>query len=201
MREGILFVISGPSGSGKTTLAKQVVPKLGNLKFSVSCTTRPPRAGEIDGVDYRFVSEGEFDSMAQNGEFAEWAYVHGNRYGTPLEELRKSVSLGVDLALDIDAQGAKALRDRFTGGVYIFISPPTMTVLEERLTSRKTDSPLVIIQRLENAKREMREVKFYDYIIINDALGEALADLESVIRAKRCRTHRVIKRLTEGFWK
>src|ERR1700741_3776053 len=122
MREGILFIVSGPSGSGKTTLTKGVIKMVDNLRFSVSCTTRHPRPDEVDGVDYRFISEREFKEMIQNNRFAEWALVHDHLYGTPIEELQRTKSSGIDLLLDIDIQGARGIKNRYGSGVYIFVT-------------------------------------------------------------------------------
>src|SRR3990170_6468844 len=124
MREAITFVVSGPSGSGKTTLTRRVIKMVENLRCSVSFTTRLPRPDEVDGIDYRFISENEFDEMAKNKMFAEWAIVHGHRYGTPIEELERMRSSGVDLLLDIDTQGAKSIKKKYDSGVYIFVMPP-----------------------------------------------------------------------------
>jgi guanylate kinase len=193
MREGILFIVSGPSGSGKTTLTRRVIGMVDNLRFSVSCTTRPPRPGEVDGVDYRFVSEDEFDEMIRGGKLAEWAVVHGNRYGTPIEELNRAKSSGVDLIMDLDVQGARNIRSRYGGGVFIFVLPSSFEALRERLIERRSEEPYEIKKRLDNAKREMEEIEFYDYIIINDSLDKALEDLASIVRAERCRGERVLK--------
>src|SRR5713101_2122028 len=137
MREGIIFIVSGPSGSGKTTLTKRVTQAIDNLRFSVSCTTRSPRPEEIDGVDYRFISKEQFEDMVRNGKFVEWATVHGNLYGTPIEELERAKSSGIDLILDIDAQGTRSIKDKYGSGVYIFVTPSSIGVLKGRLVERK----------------------------------------------------------------
>lgn len=193
MREGILFIVSGPSGGGKTTLTKLALAMVDGVRFAVSCTTRKPRSGEIDGVDYRFVSEVEFEEMIQRDSFAEWAVVHGNRYGTPKEELDRARSEGVDLLLDIDVQGARSISERYGKGVYIFITPSSPGILKERLVKRREEGAAEIAKRLKNAKREMEEVGSYDYIIINDSVEKAVENLASVIRAERCRRERVLK--------
>jgi guanylate kinase len=199
MREGILFIVSGPSGSGKTTLTKRVTQTIDNLRFSVSCTTRHPRPKERDGVDYRFISKVQFEDMGRNGKFLEWATVHGNLYGTPIEGLERAKSLGIDLILDIDVQGAKSIKNKYGLGVYIFITPSSVNVLKDRLVKRK-EGMAEITKRLENALEEMREMHHYDYIIINDSVGDAVKNLASVIRAERCKRERVIKSL-ERFLK
>lgn len=199
MREGIIFIVSGPSGSGKTTLTKRVTQVVDNLRFSVSYTTRRPRPGEIDGVDYRFISRDQFEYMVRNGEFVEWAVVHGNLYGTPVEELRRVKFSGIDLILDIDVQGARSIKDRYGSGVYIFITPSSVVTLKGRLIERKEGMD-EITKRLENARKEMEEIHLYDYIIINDSIDEAVENLASVIRAERCKKERIIDLLKNRFW-
>lgn len=193
MREGILFIVSGPSGSGKTTLTKRALEIFGDIHFTLSCTTRKPRPGEVEGVDYRFVSEDEFREMVLNDRFAEWAVVHGNHYGTLIEELEMAESAGKDILLDIDTQGAKSIRDIYRKGVYIFIMPSSPAVLKQRLVGRRGEREAEITRRLANAEREMEEIRNYDYIIINDRVDEALINLSSVIRAERCRRERIFK--------
>jgi guanylate kinase len=199
MREGILFIVSGPSGSGKTTLIKRVIKMVDNLKFSVSCTTRPPRPGEVDGVDYRFISEKEFEEMVEDNGFAEWAIVHGYRYGTPVEGLERAKSSGIDLILDIDVRGARSIRNKYGSGVYIFVTPSSLDVLRERLIKRRGEGMDEILKRVEGAKKEMEEIHLYDYIIINDSVDEAIKNLSAVILAERCKRERVLRSLKNGF--
>ena len=200
MREGIIFIVSGPSGSGKTTLTKRVTQAIDNLRFSVSCTTRSPRPEEIDGVDYRFISKEQFEDMVRNGKFVEWATVHGNLYGTPIEELERAKSSGIDLILDIDAQGTRSIKDKYGSGVYIFVTPSSIGVLKGRLVERK-EAMAEITKRLENARKEMEEIHLYDYIIINDSVNDAVENLASVIRAERCKRERVIRSLERWLLK
>lgn len=188
-KKGILFVVSAPSGAGKTSLCKRALPAVEGLKFSVSYTTRPPRPGEIDGEDYHFVSEGEFEKELRQGDFAEWAVVHGHRYGTSLRSLLAETSSGNDLLLDIDVQGAAQIRGKFPG-VFIFIYPPSMEVLEQRIRRRKAESEEAIRLRLEKAREEMNHFDEYDYIIVNDNLDRATQELKSIIIAERCRVRR-----------
>ncbi|GBD37897.1 Guanylate kinase [bacterium HR37] len=197
MTQGILFVVSGPSGSGKTTLTRRIIEMLDNVRFSVSFTTREPRPGEVDGVDYRFVSREEFEEMIRENMFAEWAVVHGHFYGTPIYEIERARSCGVDLILDIDIQGAKTIKERYGSGVYIFVTPSSFEALRERLLKRKGEGMAEIEKRLENARREMEEICSYDYIIINDRLDEAVENLVSVIRAERCRKERAVNLLKD----
>ena len=198
-REGVLYIISAPSGAGKTTLCKEVIDIFPELRHSVSYTTRRARPGEEHGRDYFFVSTEEFERMVAAGEFAEWAEVHGNLYGTALKTLDEYRAAGVDVILDIDCQGARQLKERYSGGVFIFILPPSFNELRRRLDSRNADSAEVIDRRLEGASSEIRESRWYDYIIVNDVFIDAVTDLKSVIVAERCRTGRVLAAVSEKF--
>jgi len=198
-REGVLYVISAPSGAGKTTLCKEVIDIFPNLRHSVSYTTRPPRNGEVHGRDYFFVGKEEFTRMVEAGEFAEWAEVHGNLYGTSLATLKECRTEGIDLILDIDCQGARQLKGRFEGGVYIFVLPPSIEELRRRLDNRSSDSQEVIERRIQNAAGEIREARWYDYIIVNDRFSEALEQLKSVLIAEQCRSTRLLQGLSSIF--
>lgn len=198
-REGVLFVISAPSGAGKTTLCKEIIDIFPNLRHSVSYTTRTPRPGEVHGRDYFFVGQDEFSRMVEAGEFAEWAEVHGNYYGTSLSTLNQCRSQGIDLILDIDCQGAAQLKGRFDGGVYIFILPPSIAELRRRLDGRSADTEEVIERRINNAAAEIKEARWYDYIIVNDRFSEAVEQLKSVLIAEQCRSSRVIRGISQTF--
>ena len=198
-REGVLYVISAPSGAGKTTLCKEIIDIFPNLRHSVSYTTRTPRQGEVHGRDYFFVDQKEFSRMIAAGEFAEWAEVHGNLYGTSLATLKESRSQGIDLILDIDCQGARQLKGRFEGGVYIFVLPPNMEELRRRLDNRSSDSQEVIERRIKNAAGEIREARWYDYIIVNDRFEGAVEQLKSVLIAEQCKTSRLMHGLAAFF--
>ncbi len=187
---GELFIVSAPSGAGKTTLCERVCAVIPRLKLSVSYTTRPRRKGEINNVHYTFISEKKFKSMIKKGEFAEWAVVHGNFYGTSMGRLTELVKRGYDIILDIDVQGARQIKRGIKNAVYIFILPPSMKVLERRLKSRKSDSAEVIKGRLEKAKEEILHYTNYDYVIINDKLEKAVKELQSIILAKRLKVSR-----------
>ena len=193
--EGLLYIVSAPSGAGKTTLLKRVMDYFPDIRFSISYTTRPPRSGERDGEDYHFISPQQFQQMVEKGAFAEWAEVLGNRYGTALDSIRKSRSQGVDLILDIDSQGGRQIEERFDGGVFIFILPPSLEVLKQRLKARKVDGQEVIQFRLARARDEMKQARRYDYIIVNDRVEEAVEQLKSIIIAERCRRERVLERI------
>jgi len=189
-REGILFVISAPSGAGKTTLCKEIIDFFPSLRHSVSYTTRPQRPGEQDGIDYHFVTRTVFDAMVAQEAFAEWAEVHGNRYGTAIETLERFRSEGSDILLDIDCQGARQLKKSYRQGVFIFVLPPSLTELQRRLHGRNTDSPEVIARRITNARDEIREAVWYDYLVINDDFSQAFSELKSIVLAEGCRTSR-----------
>ncbi len=198
-REGVLYIISAPSGAGKTTLCKEIIDIFPHLRHSVSYTTRQPRLGEVHGKDYYFISQDEFRRMVMDDEFAEWAEVHGNCYGTSIRTLEECRAAGIDLILDIDIQGARQLKKRYDGGVYIFILPPSYEELRRRLNGRSSDSDDVISRRINAAAGEIRESRWYDYIIVNDQFSRAVEELKSVMIAERCRTSRVLEAVTELF--
>jgi guanylate kinase len=182
----MLFVISSPSGAGKTTLARMVAESQ-KLVFSVSYTTRPPRPGEREGVDYKFVTEDEFSRMVERQEFAEWALVHGNRYGTAVHAVNRALEDGTDYLFDIDWQGGQQIRRQWPEeSVLVFILPPSIAELERRLRRRATDSPEAIGRRLAMAKRELEHYGEYDYLVVNDNLDRAHQQLNAIVEARRC---------------
>jgi len=187
-RDGILFVVSAPSGAGKTTLCTAITDSLENLTHSISYTTRKPRPGEIDGRDYYFVSEERFGEMMQAGDFAENAVVHANHYGTSKRVLLDMIKEGVDVILDIDTQGARQIKDHFSTAVFVFIMPPSMAILEERLRNRRSDREDEIRKRMQRAVDEIRDYELYDYIVVNRDFERALSELRSIVVAERCRT-------------
>lgn len=197
-REGILFVVSAPSGAGKTTLCKEIIDFVPGLRHSVSYTTRPMRDGEQDGIDYHFVSPEVFAGMVEQQAFAEWAEVHGNRYGTALATLEAARRVGSDILLDIDCQGAAQLKRSVQQGVFIFILPPSLEELERRLRGRKTDSDATISRRIANARGEIAQAAWYDYWIVNDDLTVARDQFRAILTAESCRAARysgVLERL------
>jgi guanylate kinase len=201
-RRGLLLVVSAPSGAGKTTLCREMTHSVSGLQYSISYTTRTPRAGEVDGKDYFFVTEAEFMKMVRQEEFAEWAKVHNNLYGTHAGFLKRTMDGGTDVLLDVDIQGAQLLKKRFPDGVFIFVLPPSMEVLMERLRDRRSDTPEEIERRFRVAKEEIRNFVDYDYLIINDKIKDAIRDLESVILAGRLRmTHADQDWIREQFLK
>lgn len=185
---GSLFIVSAPSGSGKTTLCKKLVSSLTNLKFSVSYTTRHPRPGEVNNIDYAFISRNEFMSMVDKKEFIEWAEIHGEFYGTSKKRLEELIDSGIDVILDIDTQGAMQLKKKYGEGTYIFVLPPSMEVLRERLEKRMTDSKEEIEKRLKMAAVEIKSYCTYDYVIINNTFEDALEELEAIIISHRAST-------------
>jgi len=190
-RRGTLFVVSAPSGAGKTTLCREIRLRLPDLAYSVSVTTRPPRPGEIDGADFRFVGVSEFKAMLARGEFAEWATVHGNLYGTRARALEDALATGRDVLLDIDTQGAAQLRARYPDAVLIFILAPSVKELEQRLRERRSNMDADIERRLVRAREEIALWRQYDYLIVNRDVKEAMEQLESIILAERCRVARL----------
>jgi guanylate kinase len=184
---GLIFIISAPSGTGKTTLVKEVMKELPGLKFSVSYTTRLPRANERDGEDYHFISPYTFQKMVEREEFIEWAEVLGNRYGTARIDVDLLESQGVDLILDIDTQGAKKLIKKIDHAVLIYVLPPSLKSLRERLERRGLDTPEVIKLRLDHAKKDMEEAQWYHYVVVNERIKDAVEKLRAIIIAERCR--------------
>ena len=186
---GHLFVISAPSGAGKTTLRKAALKRFKNIRYSTSYTTRRPRSGEIDHIDYHFVSKPEFKRGIETGRWAEWAQVHGNYYGTSAEFISDELAAGRDILLDIDIQGTVQILKRFPDSITIFIMPPSLEELKKRLEERGTDSQTVIQRRMRNAEAEMAQKEMYRHIIINDRLETATAELialiESYIKKRR----------------
>ena len=190
-RRGTLFVVSAPSGAGKTTLCREIRRRLPDVRYSVSCTTRVPRAGEVDGADFRFIAEDEFRVMLEREELAEWATVHGHLYGTPAAPLEAALGQGHDVLLDIDTQGAAQLRGRYPEAVLVFIVAPSMAELEQRLRERRSDAESEIARRLARAREEIALWRRYDYLIVNRDVKDAMEHLESIILAERCRTARL----------
>ena len=184
---GVPVVVSAPSGAGKTTLCRRVMAELGKIEFSVSYTTRPPRGNEVDGKDYHFVSREAFDAKIAEGDFLEWADVHGKRYGSGRTATEAWLSKGYDVFFDIDYQGGFQIRDALPDAVLIFIVPPNLEVLETRLRGRETDSEDEILRRLSKAKEEIAQAKGYDYWICNDDLDDAAKLLSSILKAERNR--------------
>lgn len=198
-RRGLMFVISSPSGAGKGTLSRNILDTDRDMTLSISVTTRDRRPSEINGVHYHFISQQRFVSMRDGGELLEWAEVHGNYYGTPQAPVEEALASGRDVLFDIDWQGAAQLRDKMSVDVVsVFILPPSMAELRSRLTRRAEDAPEVIEKRLVNARREIAEWPNFDYVVVNDDLDAAFADLTAILRAERSRRSRAAAGI-EGF--
>ena len=188
---GTLLVLAGPSGSGKTTLARRMVSGRSGMRFSVSTTTRKARGTEVDGVDYEFVTEAEFDRMLAAGALAESAVVHGHRYGTTRRAIEESARAGKDVIMDVDVQGGMSIKRLFPQSVLVFVLPPSQKVLEERLRGRATDAPEVIETRLQNAIEELSWAPKYDYVVVNESLDEAVRQTRVIVEAERHRASRL----------
>ncbi len=187
IKRGSLFVISAPSGAGKSTLIHNLRHRMEGLGFSVSHTTRSPRGDEVDGVHYHFVDRPKFEQLIKQGAFVEWAEVHGNLYGTSFAAVERMLECGDDVLLDIDVQGGMQVLKKFPDAVLVFVIPPTWYELEKRLRGRDSDPEHVVAERLANARKEIEYAKDYQYLIVNDELGEAVRELMCVVSAARLR--------------
>ena len=192
---GNLFIISASSGTGKTSLTRELAETLADIKCSVSYTTRPPRSGEQEGIDYFFVSKDKFKEMIEHNAFLEYADIYDNQYGTSRNHVEKILQVGIDVILEIDWQGAKQIRDNITTTASIFILPPLRKTLRERMLKRSQDEDDVIERRLNAAATEVKHYSEYDYLVVNDDFNEALTDLQAIIKAYRCRQKRQAKKL------
>lgn len=190
-KQGLLIVLSGPSGSGKNTvcdMAKEVMP---NIWESVSMTSRKPRKGEVDGKDYYFVSEEEFEKNIEDGKMLEHAKFAGNYYGTPRESVQKQLDAGRDVLLVIEIQGALQIKEKIPQALFVFLLPPSMKELKRRLRMRKTETEEKLMERFETAYKEINELPKYNYVIVNDKADEAARKLEAIINAEKCRVDRI----------
>lgn len=195
MSNGFLLVLSGPSGSGKGTVSKELMSKRDDIVFSVSTTTRKARVGEVDGVNYFFKDKDEFIRMQEKNEFLESAFVHTNYYGTPKSFVMEQIEKGEIVLLEIDVQGALQVKKNYKNAVFIFLLPPTMDELKDRIIKRGTETPEDINRRFENAFKELDFVGEYDYFVVNDKVENAVKDIESIIAAEmlRVKRHKDIK--------
>ncbi len=188
-RRAHLFIMSGPSGAGKSTIVKRLLAETG-LWHSVSMTTRPPREGEVDGVDYVYVSREAFSRAVEAGEMIEHATVHGELYGTPRRPVEERLASGTDVLLDVDVQGARAVRSAIPEAVLVFVAAPSREVLEDRLRSRRSETEEKVLARMRRADEEMRHASEYDYLVVNEELDRAVADATAVVAAERMRIAR-----------
>ncbi|HGI2019606.1 TPA: guanylate kinase [Streptococcus agalactiae] len=194
---GLLIVFSGPSGVGKGAVRQEIFSTPDHkFDYSVSMTTRPQRPGEVDGVDYFFRTREEFEALIKEGQMLEYAEYVGNYYGTPLSYVNETLDKGIDVFLEIEVQGALQVKSKVPDGVFIFLTPPDLEELEERLVGRGTDSPEVIAQRIERAKEEIALMREYDYAVVNDQVSLAAERVKRVIEAEHYRVDRVIGRYT-----
>ena len=198
-QRGLLLVVSGPSGCGKGTVLSQVFAKQPNTYYSVSATTRAPRPGEVDGVQYHFLTKEAFEEKIAAGQMLEYAQYAGNYYGTPAQAVDAQLAEGKNVVLESEVQGAKQVKQRRPDAVMIFIMPPSMKELRRRLTDRGTESQEVIQRRMETARQEMPQAKDYDYIVFNDTVEEAAEDICAILRAGRCLAKENLTRLEQAI--
>ena len=184
-------ILSAPSGGGKTTIARRLLERRADVGYSVSCTTRAPREGEVDGRDYRFLTPAAFEAARDAGEFAEWAEVHGSYYGTLRSEVQRVLAAGRHVLMDIDVQGARQFHVAFPDTVLVFVLPPSGEVLKNRLAGRKSESRERLLVRLRNARAELGEVGRYHYVVVNDDLSRAVDQVSAIIDAEGLRHDRV----------
>lgn len=188
---GVLIVISGPSGAGKGTICKELLKNNDNLYLSVSATTRNPREGEIDGVNYYFLTRENFLKRVEEKDFLEYAEVYGNCYGTPKSNVEKMLEEGKDVILEIDIQGALKVKENFSEGVFIFILPPSMEELKQRIIRRGSETEESLMRRFKSAYKEINYVSKYNYAVVNDTLEVAVSKVEGIIAAEKCRVDRI----------
>ncbi len=195
--KALLLVISAPSGSGKTSVLFEVLKRHPEIKFSVSVTTRRPREGEKDGINYHFITDEEFEALIRSGELLEWNVVYGNKYGTPKKNIENVIEKGDIIILDTDIIGALNIREHYPEAVLIFIVPPSPEVLNERLKRRQTESPERINKRLGAVPSEIAKISEYDYIVVNDTFNAAVSHVSSIIETEKLRSSRILPSLSK----
>ena len=189
--QGILVVVSGPSGCGKSSIDQLLIKTRKNITMSISDTTRKIRGEEKDGIDYNFISKEKFLENIENDKYLEYATVHSHYYGTPKKNIDKLLKDGIEVILEIDIEGARKVKEKCPNAVFIFIMPPSMEILKERLVNRKTESKEQLVERFKNAYKEINEVTKYNYVIVNDDLNESLLKMNSILECERCRVDRI----------
>lgn len=191
-KQGLLIVVSGPSGCGKSTLDNLILQKRKNIVMSISDTTRNIRGEEVDGVDYNFISKEQFEENIKNDKYLEYAIVHSNKYyGTPSEYVDKKLNEGIDVILEIDIEGARKVNKKRKDAVFIFIMPPSMKILKDRLVARKTETKEQVVERFKTAYKEINEVSTYNYVIVNDDIESSLEKMDAIITCEKCRVDRI----------
>jgi guanylate kinase len=190
-KKGVLIVISGPSGAGKGTICKALLENDKDLFLSISATTRDPRQGEAEGINYYYLTRDEFKEKIQKGDFLEWAEVYGNFYGTPKSKVEDMLNSGKNVILEIDIQGALRVKENSKDGVFIFILPPSMEELKNRITNRGTETPEALVERFNSAYKEINYISKYNYGVVNDTVDEAVKKVQNIILAEQCRVDRL----------
>jgi len=192
-QKGILFVLSGPSGVGKGTVRERLFEEESHLKYSVSMTTRPKRPGEVEGEDYFYRTKEEFESLIERGELLEHAQYVNNYYGTPKKYVLDTIEAGDDVFLEIEVQGALQVKENFPEGIFIFLLPPNLEELKERIVKRGTESEELVLNRLKQAEKEINMMDAYDYVVVNDNVDEAVKKIQAIISSEHCKRERVAK--------
>ena len=190
MKRGLLIVVSGASGTGKGTVCKKILADMPEVAYSISATTRAPRPGETDGKEYYFISRDEFKAWIAEGKFLEFADVYGNFYGTPLNKIEERLNRGEDILLEIDVQGALNVKRKCPDGIYIFLLPPSLEELKRRIEGRGTETAESLQRRLDNAIAEIKIGREYNYVVVNDTVNNAVAQIKAILVAERCKVER-----------
>ncbi len=197
-KKGVLLVISGPSGAGKGTICKALLEKHKEIYLSVSATTREPRNGEVEGVNYFFLKKEDFLQKVEEGDFLEHAEVYGNYYGTPKSSVQKMIDEGRDVILEIDIQGALKVKENCEEGIFIFILPPSMEELKQRIIKRGSETPESLMRRFKSAYKEINYISKYNYAVVNDEVDTAVSKIEAIIAAEKCRVDRMKNKILDS---
>lgn len=197
--KGLLIIVSGPSGAGKGTICKELIQRDDSIIVSVSATTRAPRNAEMDGKSYHFITKQMFESMIENGGFLEYAQVYDNYYGTPKDFVIEKITNGENVLLEIDIQGALQVKQKYPEGIFVFVLPPSMETLKNRIVGRGSETPESLEKRMSSAYREIEQIKNYDYFIVNDTVEHSTDVLQAIITAEKCRVNADIKDIVVKF--